>query len=139
MPKPQCVMVGVFIDDCSIAKSPLLVVPKSHRDGFLDSIQLHRDADGYSLYVLDRPTLEKIAGEHGIEPLVGPAGSVCFCHSTLIHGSANNVSPWRRAIMYLIYNALSNACTGTERPWYQNNRDFTPLRVINDDSLKELK
>ena len=116
-----------------------MVVPKSHRDGFLDSIQLHRDADGYSLYVLDRPTLEKIAGEHGIEPLVGPAGSVCFCHSTLIHGSANNVSPWRRAIMYLIYNAISNACTGTERPWYQNNRDFTPLRVINDDSLKELK
>ena len=89
--------------------------------------------------MLDRPTLEKIAGEHGIEPLVGPAGSVCFCHSTLIHGSANNVSPWRRAIMYLIYNAISNACTGTERPWYQNNRDFTPLRVINDDSLKELK
>ena len=139
MPKPRCIMVGVFIDDCSIAKSPLLVVPKSHREGFLDSIQLHRDADGYSLYVLDRPTLEKITEEHGIEPLVGPAGSVCFCHSTLIHGSANNVSPWRRAIMYLIYNAVSNACTGTERPWYQNNRNFTPLKVISDDSLKELK
>ena len=40
--------------------------------------------------------------------------------------------------MYLIYNAVSNACTGTERPWYQNNRDFTPLSPLNDSAVKAL-
>ena len=124
MPEPRCLMVAVFIDDCTAVKSPLLVVPGSHRDGFLDSIQLHRDAKGYSLYHIDEPTLRRLAEENGIEALIGPAGSVCFCHSIVVHGSANNVSPWRRAIMYLIYNAVSNACTGTGRPWYQNHRDF---------------
>ena len=40
--------------------------------------------------------------------------------------------------MYLIYNAVSNACTGTERPWYQNNRDFKPLTPVDDNSVKVL-
>ena len=82
---------------------------------------------GYELHHIDQATLERLAEENGIEPLIGPAGSVAFVHCNVVHGSANNVSPWRRAILYLIYNAVSNACTGTKRPWYQNNRDFTPL------------
>ena len=40
--------------------------------------------------------------------------------------------------MYLIYNAVSNACTGTERPGYQNNRDFTPLQPLDDKCLKSV-
>ena len=138
MPEPRCLMVAVFIDDCTVAKSPLLVLPGSHRDGFLDSIQLHRDAKGYSLYQLDPTTLRRLADENGIEALIGPAGSVCFCHSIVVHGSANNVSPWRRAIMYLIYNAVSNACTARDRAWYQNNRDFTPLQLLEEGCLKDL-
>ena len=49
MPEPRCVMVAVFIDDCTAATSPLLVVPESQRHGLLDA-QLHRDAEGYALY-----------------------------------------------------------------------------------------
>ena len=138
MAEPRCVMVAVFIDDCTAEKSPLLVIPGSHRDGFLDSIELHKDADGYSLYHVDRDTFERLANTNGIEPLIGPAGSVCFCHSIVVHGSANNVSPWRRAIMYLIYNAVSNACLNADRPWFQNHRDFTPLQAIDDNALKRL-
>lgn len=138
MPEPRCVMVAVFIDDCTAEKSPLLVIPGSHRDGFLDSIERQKDADGYSLYHVDRETFKRLADENGIEALIGPAGSVCFCHSIVVHGSANNVSPWRRAIMYLIYNAVSNACQNADRPWFQNNRNFTPLAPIDDDDLRRL-
>ncbi len=137
MPEPKCVMVSVFIDDCTAVTSPLLVVPGSQRHGLLDA-QLHQDAKGrgYALHHIDHATLERIAEESGIEALIGPAGSVAFIHCNVLHGSANNVSPWRRAIMYLIYNAVSNACTGTERPWYQNNRDFTPLQPLDDACVK---
>lgn len=139
MPEPRCVMASVFVDDCSAAKSPLLVVPGTHRHGLMNS-KLHDDArgEGYDLYHVDRATMARLADEHGIEAMIGPAGSVCLIHCNLLHGSANNVSPWRRAIMYLIYNAVSNACTGTRRPWYQNNRDFTPLQPLKDDCLRAL-
>ena len=40
--------------------------------------------------------------------------------------------------MYLIYNAVSNACTSTERPSYQNNRDFTPLQPLEGSCLKNM-
>jgi len=133
MPRPKCIMASVFIDECSAVNSPLLVVPGSQRHGLLES-KLHDDAKGkgYELHHIDHVTMERLAEEGGIEALVGPAGSVALVHCNVVHGSANNVSPWRRAILYLIYNAVSNACTGTQRLWYQNNRDFTPLRPIEE-------
>ena len=132
-------MASVFIDDCSAVKSPLLIVPGSQRYGLLES-EPHPDAKGrgYALHRIDHVTLEQLAEENGIEALVGPAGSVAFVHCNVVHGSANNVSPWRRAITYLIYNAVSNACTGMDRAWYQNNRDFTALRPLDADCLKAL-
>ena len=139
MPEPRCVVASVFIDDCSEVTSPLLIVPGSQRHGLLDS-ELHPDAkgQGYALHSLGHVTLKQLAEENGIEALMGPAGSVAFVHCNVVHGSANNVSPWRRAIMYLIYNAVSNACTGTDRAWYQNNRDVTSLLPLDDDCLKAL-
>ena len=139
MQEPRCIMASVFVDDCTAAKSPLLVVPGTHRHGLLDSTP-HKDAKGkgYSLHHIDQDTMKRLSDENGIDPLIGPAGSVCFVHCNLLHGSANNVSPWRRAIMYLNYNAVSNACTGTERGWHHNNRDFTPLRPLDDDCLRAI-
>ena len=133
MPRPKCIMASVFVDDCSPVNSPLLVVPGSQRHGLLDS-KLHDEAKGkgYELHHINHATLERLAEQSGIEALVGRAGSVAFVHCNVVHGSANNVSPWRRAILYLIYNAVSNACTGTKRPWYQNNRDFTPLSSLGE-------
>lgn len=137
MPAPNCIMASVFIDDCTPVTSPLLIIPGSHQSGLLNS-ELHGDARGrgYDLYHIDRSTLQRLADENGIEPLIGPAGSVALIHSNIVHGSSDNVSPWRRAIFYLIYNAVGNACTREVRPWYQNNRDFTPLEPIEDDGLR---
>ncbi|MDE2847409.1 MAG: phytanoyl-CoA dioxygenase family protein [Gemmatimonadota bacterium] len=137
MPEPNCIMASVFIDDCTPVTSPLLIIPGSHRWGLLES-ELHKDAKGrgYDLFHIDQATLQQLADENGIEPLIGPAGSVALIHSNIVHGSADNVSPWRRAIFYLIYNAVGNACTREVRPWYQNNRDFTPLEPIGDDGLR---
>ena len=38
MPEPNCIMVSVFIDDCTAVTSPLLVVPGSQRHGLLDAL-----------------------------------------------------------------------------------------------------
>jgi ectoine hydroxylase len=137
VPQPRMIMASVFIDDCTPVTSPLLVIPGSQRHGLLDA-ELHSDAKGrgYSLHTIEPEVTKQLAEEHGIEALVGPAGSVALVHVNVLHGSANNVSPWRRAIVYLIYNAVSNACTRAERQWYQCAQDFTPLVSGADDSLK---
>ncbi len=139
MPEPHCVMTSVFIDDCTAITSPLLLVPGSQRHGLLKA-SLHKNArgEGYDLHHIDQSTFAQLADEHGIEALIGPAGSVAFIHCNVLHGSANNISPWQRAIMYLIYNAVHNACTDSTRPWYQNNRDFTPLTPLADNALHNL-
>lgn len=72
------------------------------------------------------------------EPLVGEVSSVAFIRCNLIHGSANNVSPWRRGIIYLNYNALGNACTDHSCAWYQGNRDTAPLDPVEDTALLAL-
>ena len=119
------------------SRSGLVLTRTVVRDGLLES-SLHQDAKGrgYALHNIDREALSTLATEGGIEPLIGLAGTVAFIHCNVVHGSANNVSPWRRAIAYLNFNAVSNACTSNERPWYQNNRDFTPIQAIDDASLR---
>jgi ectoine hydroxylase len=139
MPEPRCIMASVFLDDCTPATSPLLILPGSQQHGLLEA-DAHADTAGrgYDLQIIDPASLAGLAEEYGVEALMGPAGSVALVNCNVVHGSANNVSPWRRAIMYLIYNAVGNACTGTDRPWYQNNRDFTPLQALDDDCLRDI-
>ena len=52
------------------------------------------------------------------------------------YGSASNVSPWPRAIMYLNYNSVDNPPTGgNQRAWFHNNPDPSPLEFGTDSAL----
>ena len=130
MAEPRCIMVSVFIDDCTAVTSPLLVVPGSQRYGLLES-KLHEDAKGrgYELHHIDSKILEQLAKEHGIEPLIGQAGSVAFVHCNVVHGSANNISPWRRAIIYMNHNAVRTRAPAPSVPGIRTtgiSRHFSP-------------
>ena len=135
MQQPKAVMTAVFLNDCTAVNAPLMVVPGSQHQGLIDDVAEDEQVEGYALFDIDRQTFQALADAHGIEALMGPAGSVCFLHCNIVHGSSNNVSPWDRTIMYMNYNAVSNACTGTDRAWYHNNRDFTPLVALEDGCL----
>ena len=100
LPQPRCVMTAIFLDDASAVNSPLLVVPGSQHVGMLEDVTPEAGARGYTVMEIDTPTLSALADAHGIGALTGPAGTVAFIHCNLVHGSANNVSPWPRAIMY---------------------------------------
>ena len=136
MQEPRCIMTAVYVDNATAV--PLSIVPGTHKQGYIESVEPDSDASGAAVYNLDRDTFKSLVLENGVEHLNELAGSVCFIHCNLVHGSFVNETPSRRAIMYLNYNAVSNACTGTERAWYHNNRDFTPLEPIDDDSLAAL-
>jgi ectoine hydroxylase len=137
MPRPHAMMVAVFIDACTPANGPLLVMPSSHSED-LDEI-LGREAEvvGYDVQRMETDVLRQYADRGGIADLAGPAGSVAFIHPTLLHGSAANMSPWPRSILYINYSAVTNRTVANKRPWFMNNTDATPLAVCADNTLIE--
>lgn len=137
MPEPRCIMVAVLLDEVTAVNAPLLIVPGSQHHGMVKEVK-QDNVTGYVLHVIDRDALARLAAEGGIVPLLGPAGSVCFLDCNIVHGSANNITPYRRAIWYVNYNAVSNACLGGGRPAHLDNRDFTPLKPLSDDCLATL-
>ncbi|WP_375593971.1 phytanoyl-CoA dioxygenase family protein [Algihabitans albus] len=138
MPEPRCVMTAVFLDDISAVNSPLLIIPGSQHHGMREEVKPEDGAVGYVVMEIDKSTVTALADDSPIRALEGPAGSVAFLHCNIVHGSAPNISPYRRAIWYVNYSAVGNAATGSERPWYQNNRDFTALTSLDDDCLRDL-
>ncbi len=134
MPEPRTIMTAIFLDEANATNAPLLIVPGSQHHGLVEEVD-QQDVTGYVLHVIDRPTLKRLVGEGGLVPLTGPSGSVCFLHCNIVHGSSNNITPFRRAIWYVNYNAVSNACRNEERDWHHNNRDHSPLVPLADDCL----
>ena len=56
----------------------------------------------------------------------------------LVHGSAGNITPYPRKIVYLTLNAVSNYIRTPTRPDYIAHRDFTPIQTVEDDALLRL-
>ena len=116
MPRPHAVMTAVFLDACTVANGPLLVMPGSHRESLDEILAREAQVTGYDVQRVDTDTLRTLAETGGIADLAGPAGSVAFIHPTLMHGSAPNMSPWARSILYLNYCAVTNRTIANKRP-----------------------
>ena len=52
-----------------------------------------------------------------------------------MHGSAGNITPYPRKIVYLTLNAVSNYIRTPTRPDWIAHRDFTPIVPVDDDAL----
>ena len=76
-----------------------------------------------------------LVGEGGMFAPKGKAGSVLLFHSTLVHGSAPNMSPFDRTIVYLSLCHVDNHIRRFKRPEYIAHRDFAPLVPLPDDCL----
>ena len=127
MPEPRCVMVAVFVDEVTAANGPLLVVPGSQRHGLVDAQLTEGKKGDFVVMEIDGTTLAKLADDGGIDALIGPPGSVAFIQCNLVHASAPNLTPWRRALQYFMYNAISNTPAKRARPRFLCSDDFTPL------------
>ena len=128
-------MVAVFLHDCTPANGPLLVIPGSHSNALEEILARENGVQGYDTERVPIERLRELAERGGIRDLCGTAGTVAFIHPTLLHGSAPNMTPWPRSILYYNYNACSNRPLAAKRAWYMNNADTAPLRPLPDDAL----
>lgn len=57
----------------------------------------------------------------------GDPGFATAFHPCVIHSSAPNLSPDRRSVLYITYNATTNAPAAPSRPEFLVDRDTTPV------------
>ena len=148
MPTARVTNVAVFLDEVNEFNGPLLLIPGSHREevievegrseipaAYADSPTWITNLTADLKYSLPREIVARLVKRHGIVAPKGPAGSVLIFHPNLVHGSVQNISPFERTIVCVTYNSIFNTPPALEkmRPAFLSSRDFTPIRLRDDD------
>ncbi|SDV47112.1 phytanoyl-CoA dioxygenase family protein [Chitinasiproducens palmae] len=135
MPEPRAMNIAVFLDDVMPINGPLMIVPRSHKSGALESSH-DLQTTSYPLWTLDNRTVTDLVEKNGIVTPTGKAGGVLMFHANIVHGSAGNITPYPRRIVYLTLSALSNAIVAPTRPDFIAHRDFTPVQKHDGSRLE---
>lgn len=136
MPEPRAMNISVFLDEVFPFNGPLMLIPKSHTQGVL-SAGHDTSTTSYPLWTLDEEVVERIVDEGGLVVPTGKPGGVLMFHGNLVHGSAGNITPFPRKIVYLTLNAVSNYIRKPTRAEWIAHQDFTPIEACSDDALVE--
>ncbi len=134
MPEPRAMNIAVFLDEVYPYNGALMLVPRSQQHGNLDAGH-DLGTTSYPLWTLDNPTVEKLVAEGGIVAPTGKPGGVMMFHGNLVHGSAGNITPFSRRIVYLTLNAVSNHIRKPTRAEWIAHQDFTPIVPCAEDAL----
>ena len=142
LPRPEGIMIGVFLDDIDACNAPVMAIPGSHKYGIVSEAALDPESEDFATvskfrYDIAPETLSRLAHEHGIEPILGPAGSVLLMDMTVVHGSTVNITPLRRVILYLNVATVDNRGETFERPEWYAARDFSPVVAAGADCLRD--
>ena len=138
MPIPRAVSLSIALTDNYPYNGGLMVMPGSHRT-FVPAVGETPDNNheeslkAQETGVPSHEIITRLAEQHGIDQFTGAAGSGLWFDSNIMHGSGNNITPYPRSNVFLVFNSVENALVepfGAKhpRPEHIANRDFTPLR-----------
>jgi len=137
MPSPRAVSCSIALTDNYPFNGGLMIMPGSHRT-FVQCAGETPD-DNYKSSLKDQRVgvpgeddITKMAAEHGIDQFTGQAGSALWFDSNIMHGSGNNITPYPRSNIFLVFNSVENAlrepfAASTPRPAFIAGRDSTPI------------
>lgn len=127
--RPELINVAIFLDEVTEFNGPLTFVPGSHSGGLLTATDTEGMPLGYEdapawvatltaneKFQVDPATIEDLAGRHGLVSPKGPAGSMLLFNPNLLHSSAANISPFRRAMLMFVYNRMDNLGRSVANP-----------------------
>lgn len=113
MPRMRAVSMSVLLAANTVHNGPLMLMPGSHRK-YLSCVgetpeDHYRSSLKKQLYgVPDEDSLAELAYAHGIVAPVGEPGTVILFDCNMMHGSNGNITPFPRANLFFVYNAVSN-------------------------------
>jgi ectoine hydroxylase len=134
MPEPRAMNIAVYLDEVMPINGPLMLVPRSHTAGTL-AARHDLETTSYPLWTLDEATVTRLVAAGGIATPVGKPGGLLMFHGNLVHGSAGNITPYPRKIVYLTLNAVSNYIRKPTRAEFIAHTDFRPIEPVADDAL----
>ncbi|TCK20044.1 ectoine hydroxylase [Pseudonocardia endophytica] len=137
MPSPRAVSCSISLTDNHAFNGCLMIMPGSHRtfvscvgetpeDNHLSSLKEQE------IGTPDDDSITALAERHGIAMVTGKAGSATFFDANCMHGSGDNITPYSRSNIFLVFNSVENACgepyyAPARRPEHVGARDFTPV------------
>lgn len=137
MPGMRAVGVSIALADEYPHNCSLMIVPGSHRTFISCADETQSGYDGEPLRMLeirrpDTTSLATLCGESGITQLPGKAGSAVIFDSNCLHGSLDNITPYPRSNIFIVYNSVENTLVDPfaatpPRPQFIASRDFTPV------------
>jgi len=136
MPEPRAMNISVFLDEVYQFNGALMLIPRSHRHGVLESSK-DTQTTSFPLYTQSQETVERLVDQGGLVVPTGKAGSMLMFDGNLVHGSAGNITPYPRNIVYLTLNACSNFIRKPTREEWLAHQDFTPIEMVAEDALIE--
>jgi ectoine hydroxylase len=137
MPSPRAVSISIALTDNYPFNGGLMVMPGSHRTfvpcvGETPDEHYKESLREQEVGVPSQDDLTTLAMGRGIGQFTGPAGSALMFDSNIMHGSGNNITPYPRSNIFIVFNSVENAlvepfAAAAPRPGFIASRDFTPI------------
>ncbi|MYU21696.1 ectoine hydroxylase [Streptomyces sp. SID8352] len=138
LPRMRAVSVSIALTENHDTNGGLMIMPGSHRTFLGCAGATPEDNYKKSLQMQDAGTpsdeaLTTMAAEHGIRLFTGKAGSATWFDCNAMHGSGDNITPFPRSNVFIVFNSVENTAVEpfaapVRRPEFIGARDFTPVR-----------
>ncbi|QNE78103.1 ectoine hydroxylase [Streptomyces finlayi] len=138
LPNMRTVSVSIALTENYDTNGGLMIMPGSHKSFLGCAGATPRDNYKKSLQMQDAGTpseeaLTKMADRHGIKLFTGAAGSATWFDCNCMHGSGDNITPYPRSNVFIVFNSVENTAqepfaAPVRRPEFIGARDFTPVK-----------
>nr|AMY57974.1 ectoine dioxygenase subunit D [Streptomyces sp. WS038] len=138
LPNMRTVSVSIALTENYETPGGLMIMPGSHQHFVGCEGETPKDNYKRSLQMQDAPipsdeVLTPMADKHGIRLFTGQAGSATWFDCNAMHGSGDNITPYPRSNVFIVFNSVENEAVEpfaapVRRPEYIGARDFTPVR-----------
>ncbi|MFJ4482421.1 ectoine hydroxylase [Streptomyces longwoodensis] len=138
LPGMRTVSVSIALTENYDTNGGLMIMPGSHRTFLGCAGATPRDNYKKSLQMQDAGTpsdeaLTTMASQFGIKLFTGRAGSATWFDCNCMHGSGDNITPFPRSNVFIVFNSVENTAVEpfaapVRRPEFIGARDFTPVR-----------
>ncbi|MGI5374446.1 ectoine hydroxylase [Streptomyces sp. CA-251387] len=138
LPNMRTVSVSIALTENYDTNGGLMIMPGSHKTFLGCAGATPKDNYKKSLQMQDAGTpsdeaLTAMASEYGIKLFTGKAGSATWFDCNCMHGSGDNITPFPRSNVFIVFNSVENAAVEpfaapVRRPEFIGARDFTPVK-----------
>lgn len=138
LPNMRTVSVSIALTKNHDTNGGLMIMPGSHKtflgcEGATPKDNYKRSLQMQDAGIPSNETLTSLASDYGIRLFTGEAGSATWFDCNAMHGSGDNITPFPRSNVFIVFNSVENTAVEpfaapVRRPEYIGARDFTPVK-----------